>query len=73
MKAAIVVGGLILPFLVWMVYLDVTYWGICIDKPAGTCAPIDVACGVPASWFRGDGAFSLGSEYPFRRLVVDAA
>ena len=47
MKAAILVGGLILPFLVWMAYLDVTYWGICIDKPAGTCAS--------STWLAGTG------------------
>jgi Patatin-like phospholipase len=38
----------------------------------GDVRAIDVACGY-WTWFRGDGAFSLGSEYPFRRLVVDAA
>ena len=31
MKAAIVVGGLILPVLIWMLYLDVSYWGLCIN------------------------------------------
>ncbi len=38
-KAAIVVGGLILPIVVWIVYLDVTYWGICINEPACACLP----------------------------------
>jgi hypothetical protein len=38
-KAAIVVGGLILPILVWTVYLDFTYWGICINEPDCACLP----------------------------------
>jgi patatin-like phospholipase len=38
-KAAIVVGGLILPIVVWIVYLDITYWGICINEPACACLP----------------------------------
>jgi len=32
LKAAIVVGGLILPILLWMLYLDLSYWGLCINS-----------------------------------------
>jgi hypothetical protein len=46
-KAAILVGGLIIPFLIWMVYLDVTYWGICINRPAKTCSA--------STWLAGSG------------------
>jgi hypothetical protein len=38
-RAAIIVGGLILPILVWVVYLEVTYWGICINEPDCACLP----------------------------------
>ena len=31
-KAAIYVGGLIVPALLWLAYLDVSYWGICINS-----------------------------------------
>jgi len=36
-KVGIIVGGLILPVLLWMLYLDVSYWGLCIDI-GGKCA-----------------------------------
>jgi hypothetical protein len=39
LKAAILVGGLVLPVLLWIVYLDVTYWGICINEPDCACLP----------------------------------
>jgi hypothetical protein len=38
-KAVIYVGGLIIPVLIWVIYLDVTYWGICINAPACSCLP----------------------------------
>jgi hypothetical protein len=31
LKAAIHVGGLILPLVIWVLYLDVTHWGLCIN------------------------------------------
>jgi hypothetical protein len=39
LKVAIFVGGLILPVAILMIYLDVTYWGLCIDVPNCTCNP----------------------------------
>jgi hypothetical protein len=30
-KGAIVLAGLVLPLLVWILYLDFTYWGLCIN------------------------------------------
>jgi predicted acylesterase/phospholipase RssA len=41
MKAAVVVGGLVLPVLLWMLYLNVAYWGLCLN---GYCS-----CAMP-SW-----------------------
>ena len=38
-KAVIYIGGLIVPLLIWVVYLNVTYWGICINAPACSCLP----------------------------------
>lgn len=38
-KAAIYIGGLIVPLLIWVVYLKVTYWGICVNAPASSCLP----------------------------------
>ena len=43
-QAAIYAGGLILPVVIWMVYLDVAYWGICINKETCAClAPVWLA------------------------------
>jgi hypothetical protein len=43
-RAAIYAGGLILPVVIWMAYLDVTYWGICINKETCAClAPVWLA------------------------------
>ena len=36
-KAAVVVGGLVLPVLLWMFYLNLTFWGLCIDTPKYGC------------------------------------
>jgi predicted acylesterase/phospholipase RssA len=38
-KAAIYVGGLIVPLLIWVVYLDITYWGLCINVRGLSCVP----------------------------------
>jgi hypothetical protein len=37
LKLIIFAGGLILPVAIWMIYLDITYWGICIDRATGAC------------------------------------
>jgi hypothetical protein len=34
LKVAIYVGGLILPAVLWLIYLNITYWGLLIDIPA---------------------------------------
>jgi Patatin-like phospholipase len=39
LKAAIFVAGLVLPVVLWLLYLEVTYWGICINEPAYACLP----------------------------------
>jgi hypothetical protein len=36
-QAAIYASGLILPAIIWVAYLDITYLGICINKPPGSC------------------------------------
>lgn len=61
LKVAILIGGLILPVAIWMIYLDVTYWGLCIDVPNCTCNPPEwlaiASYGLfgrsayPATWF----------------------
>jgi Patatin-like phospholipase len=43
LKSAIFVAGLVLPILLWIVYLDVTYWGICINEMDHKCAPASLA------------------------------
>jgi len=39
MKAGIVLAGLVLPFLLWVAYLNFTYWGLCIDAQGVACSP----------------------------------
>jgi hypothetical protein len=39
MKAGIVLAGLVLPFLLWVAYLNFTYWGLCIDAQGVSCSP----------------------------------
>ena len=39
MKAEIVLAGLVLPFLLWVAYLKLTYWGLCIDAQGVACSP----------------------------------
>ncbi len=60
-KAAIYVGGLIVPLVIWVVYLDVTYWGICINRATSSClAPVWLAEAAYAAfnWPAGAGQFS---------------
>jgi predicted acylesterase/phospholipase RssA len=58
MKAAIVVGGLVLPVLLWVLYLTVTYWGICINTANSSCTvpswlttAASVSCGATILYF----------------------
>ncbi len=37
LKAALVGAGLVLPILLWVAYLDLTYWGLCINTPRSGC------------------------------------
>jgi hypothetical protein len=37
-KAAIYLAAIIVPFLLWVVYLNLSYWGICLNTPAAGCA-----------------------------------
>lgn len=39
LKAAIVIAGLVVPFAIWAIYLDVSYWGLCINEPDFACLP----------------------------------
>ena len=39
MKAGIVLAGLVLPFLLWVAYLNFTYWGLCIEAQGVACSP----------------------------------
>jgi predicted acylesterase/phospholipase RssA len=61
MKAAVFVGGLVLPVLLWMLYLTVTYWGLCINTLNCSCtAPswlMNVALVIPVA--KGYGATTL--------------
>jgi Patatin-like phospholipase len=38
-QAAIYAGGLILPALIWIGYLDIVYWGVCINTETCACLP----------------------------------
>ena len=38
-KAAVYLAALILPLLLWMIYLEITFWGICINARLPHCAP----------------------------------
>src|SRR5205823_2590297 len=40
-KAAIYLAALVVPLILWMVYLNVSYWGLCINEPTppGGCPP----------------------------------
>ena len=38
-KAAVYLAALILPLLLWMIYLELTFWGICINARLPHCAP----------------------------------
>ena len=37
-KAAICFAGLVVPMLMWVVYLDVTYWGLCTEISSASCS-----------------------------------
>lgn len=32
-KAAVYLAAIVVPFLLWVVYLDISYWGICVEFP----------------------------------------
>jgi Patatin-like phospholipase len=38
-KAAVYLAALILPLLLWMIYLEITFWGVCINAGLPHCAP----------------------------------
>lgn len=60
-KAAVVVGGLVLPVLLWMFYLNLTFWGLCIDTPKYGCmAPFWLASAAHAVFpWQGHAAMAL--------------
>jgi hypothetical protein len=37
-KAAVYLAALVVPFLLWVIYLDITFWGICINAPTPSCS-----------------------------------
>jgi Patatin-like phospholipase len=40
-KAAIYFAAIVVPFLLWVVYLNLSYWGICINTPGAGCVTPD--------------------------------
>jgi Patatin-like phospholipase len=38
-KAMIYLAALVVPLILWAIYLNLTYWGLCIDSPTQGCAP----------------------------------
>jgi hypothetical protein len=50
LKAAIYAGGLILPLVIWVLYLDVTHWGLCINGTYKCEAPTWLAHAVQATF-----------------------
>jgi hypothetical protein len=38
-KAAIYLAALVVPLILWAIYLNLAYWGLCIDSPTQACAP----------------------------------
>ena len=38
-KAGIYLAGIVVPFLLWAVYLNLSYWGICLNTPVAGCVP----------------------------------
>lgn len=71
-KAGIVVVGLVLPLLVWILYLDFTYWGLCINGTK-SCPPPEwlkslsdvIFAGVrKLTWLAGLGALLKAFAHP---------
>lgn len=52
LKAGIVVAGLVVPVLLWILYVDITYWGLCIDGSKCDAAPawLNTAVEAIAGW-----------------------
>jgi hypothetical protein len=36
-RAAIYFAAIVVPFLLWVIYLNLSYWGICINTPGSPC------------------------------------
>jgi hypothetical protein len=69
-KAAIMLAGLVVPLLLWVIYLDITYSGLCADDPGYVCSPPPWLKSIessalfswtrqPALWLYGSVAFCL--------------
>jgi Patatin-like phospholipase len=50
-KAAIYFAAIVVPFLLWVVYLNLSYWGICISSPAAGCAAPGWLSALADHWF----------------------
>ncbi|HEY7664363.1 MAG TPA: patatin-like phospholipase family protein [Xanthobacteraceae bacterium] len=37
-RVAIYFAGAVVPFLLWVIYLNLSYWGVCINTPGSPCA-----------------------------------
>ncbi len=66
LKLAIYVGGLILPAVLWVIYLNVAYWGLLIDFP--TISPAK-----PPQWLAGAAHLFGHTQYAALLLYLAAA
>jgi len=54
-KAAVYFAALLVPFLLWVLYLDITFWGMCINAPERLCS---------APGWLGNFAYHLFGKWP---------
>jgi Patatin-like phospholipase len=62
-KAAIYLAALVVPLILWAIYLNITYWGLCIDSAMQGCAP---------KWLD-DGAHGVFGDRPALALYLIVA
>jgi hypothetical protein len=50
-KAAIYIAAMAVPLVLWAIYLNITYWGLCIDVRRPGCAPAWLETLAQHHWF----------------------
>jgi hypothetical protein len=61
-KAAIYLGALAVPLVLWAIYLNITYWGLCINpQPPQACAP---------QWLNDLAHHAVFGEHPATKLYL---